>query len=150
MDRGLLAASVFTAAVGLACAAATVADRIDRGLISEHLGWGAVDRDFLAGVARLKWAVSLALHAPFAPALAIGVPGGVPESQGADLPFTPRPSLSLLVLTHPVRAFWEAVFSEDADAHAPELAAIDTAAADHSRSAHSFSAGQGGQHGGPA
>lgn len=84
---------------------------------------------YLADVARLEWAVSLALHAPFIPALTAGALLGVPGLQRADLRFTPHPSLSLLALAHPAKAIWEAVLADDAQARASGLAAIDISAA---------------------
>ncbi len=84
---------------------------------------------YLADVARLEWAVNLALHAPYVPALTASALLGVPGSQQADLRFTPHPSLSLLALAHPAKAIWEAVLNEDAEARASGLAAIDIAAA---------------------
>lgn len=83
---------------------------------------------YLADVARLEWAVSQALHAPFVPALTASALLGVPEARQADLRFTPHPSLSLLALAHPAKAIWEAVLNEDAQAHATGLAAIDITA----------------------
>ncbi len=84
---------------------------------------------YLAEVARLEWAVNLALHAPIAQVLTTNMLLGVPESRQADLRFTPHPSLSLLALAHPAKAIWEAVLNEDAQARASGLAAIDIAAA---------------------
>jgi hypothetical protein len=84
---------------------------------------------YLADVARLEWAVSLALHAPFAAPLTAHALLRVPESQQVDLRFTPHPSLSLLTLAHPAKAIWEAVLSEEAETRASGLAAIDIAVA---------------------
>lgn len=84
---------------------------------------------YLADVARLEWAVNRALHAPLAPALAAAALRGVPEQQRAGLRFAAHPSLSLLALTHPAKAIWEAVLDEDAEVRASSLAAIDIAAA---------------------
>jgi len=80
---------------------------------------------YLADVARLEWAVNLALHAPFVPAVTADTLLDIPESQQADLRFTPHPSLSLLTLGYPTKAIWEAVLDEDADTRASSLAAID-------------------------
>lgn len=80
---------------------------------------------YLADVARLEWAVNLALHAPFVQALTASALLGVPEAQQADLRFVPHPSLSLVALAHPAKAIWEAVLNEDAEARASGLAAID-------------------------
>lgn len=84
---------------------------------------------YLADVARLEWAVSQALHAPFVPALTARALLGIPGSWQADLRFTPHPSLSLLALAHPAKAIWTAVLNEDAEARAAGLATIDIAAA---------------------
>lgn len=84
---------------------------------------------YLADVARLEWAVSLALHAPLVPALTADDLIAVPAPRQADLRFTPHPSLSMLALAHPAKAIWEAVLNDDAEARAADLAAIDIAAA---------------------
>ncbi len=80
---------------------------------------------YLPDVARLEWAVNQALHAVFAPALTADALFDVPEQQQAGLRFAAHPSLSLLVLTHPAKAIWEAVLTEDAELRASSLAAID-------------------------
>ena len=89
---------------------------------------------YLPDVARLEWAVNSALHAPAVPALTADALVDVPEQQQAALTFVAHPSLSLLALTHPAKAIWEAVLKEDAgdeDAgdRASSLAAIDISAA---------------------
>lgn len=84
---------------------------------------------YLADVARLEWAVNHALHAPIAPALTAAALLGVPDQQQASLRFEPHPSLSLLALTHPAKAIWEAVRNEGAESRASSLAAIDVSAA---------------------
>ena len=80
---------------------------------------------YLPDVARLEWAVNQALHAVFAPALTADALLDVPEQQQAGLRFAAHPSLSLLALTHPAKAIWEAVLTEDAELRASSLAAID-------------------------
>lgn len=84
---------------------------------------------YLADVARLEWAVSKALHAPFVPALTAFALIGVRESRQADLRFTAHPSLSLLALAHPAKSIRTAVLDEDADARVASLSAIDIGAA---------------------
>jgi Putative DNA-binding domain len=84
---------------------------------------------YLPDVARLEWAVNLALHAPLVPALAPEALLGVPEQDQPNLRLVAHPSLSLLALEHPARAVWEAVLTEDPQARASRLAAIDIAAA---------------------
>jgi len=83
---------------------------------------------YLPDVARLEWAVSAALHTPFAPALMPDALLGVPEQQQPGLRFVAHPSLSLLALSHPAKAIWETVLSEDTDARTVGFAAIDLAA----------------------
>ena len=80
---------------------------------------------YLADVARLEWAVNVALHAPLFEAVAAESLSLIPESHQADLRFRPHPSLSLLHLAYPVKAIWEAVLTEDSEARALRLAAID-------------------------
>lgn len=84
---------------------------------------------YLPDVARLEWAISLALHAPRAPALTPDALRVVPEQDQPSLIFVAHPSLSLLALGHPAKAIWEAVLTEDPAARAVRLAAIDIAAA---------------------
>ncbi len=83
---------------------------------------------YLPDVARLEWAVNQALHAPFASVLTAEALLGVSGQQQADLRFVAHPSLSLLALGHPAKAIWEAVLTEDAQARADRLSAIDIAA----------------------
>ena len=80
---------------------------------------------YLADVARLECAVSRALHAPPALALAPKDLSAVPPAREAELCFQPHPTLSLLALEYPAYAIWDAVLCEDADARAARLAAID-------------------------
>lgn len=80
---------------------------------------------YLSDVARLEWAVTRALHAPFAPAIDMTALSTIPLDALAELRFTAHPSLSLLALAHPARAIWEAVLTEDPDARAAALGAID-------------------------
>ncbi|MDA8052052.1 MAG: DNA-binding domain-containing protein [Rhodospirillales bacterium] len=82
---------------------------------------------WLPDVARLEWAVNNALHAPVAPALDAAALAVVPEARHPDLRFVAHPSLSLLHLTYPARAIWEALLTADAQARESLLAAIDPA-----------------------
>ncbi len=84
---------------------------------------------YLPDVARLEWAVSQALHAVYTPALTADALFDVPKQQQAGLRFAAHPSLSLLALTHPAKAIWEAVLTEDAGLRASSLAAIDISSA---------------------
>ena len=84
---------------------------------------------YLPDVARLEWAVNLALHAPFSSALEAHALIDVAADEQAGLRFVAHPSLSLLALAHPARAIWEAVLTEDVDTRAALLATIDIAAA---------------------
>ena len=98
---------------------------------------------YLAEVARIEWAVNVALHAPDAPpGAADAAPGGpdaampapdadtalprpgLPMAQAGDCADTrvvPHPSTSLLALQYPSDAIWRAVLEEDDAA----LAAVD-------------------------
>jgi Putative DNA-binding domain len=80
---------------------------------------------YLADVARLEWAVGRALHTPFAPSLEPAALIALSPAVQANLRFEPHPSLSLLALSHPTRAIWEAVLTPDSDQRAARLAAID-------------------------
>lgn len=102
--------------------------------------YGADFSDFLAGfeparelaylpdVARLEWAVNQALHASRAPAIDAAALADLPAEAQADLRFTAHPTLSLLTLTHPAGAIWEAVLTADPDERDAALAAVDPAA----------------------
>jgi hypothetical protein len=75
---------------------------------------------YLADVARLEWAVNLALHAEDTPPLDFARLAGI----SADIAFVAHPSVALLALAHPADAIWRAVLDGDDDA----LAAIDISA----------------------
>lgn len=94
--------------------------------------WGGGLADFLAGfaparglawladLARLEWAVGRALHAPMLPQLDPAQLAGA----AARVRFVAHPSLSLLALSYPVRAIWQAaLIAAEAERHAA-LAAI--------------------------
>lgn len=83
---------------------------------------------YLPDVARLEWAVHHALHAAHMPALTADAITAIPAEHHADLRFTAHPSLSLLALSHPAHAIWQAVLTEDAEDRAARLADIDPAA----------------------
>jgi hypothetical protein len=78
---------------------------------------------YLAGVARLEWAVSRALHAPEAAPLDLMRLQALPPDDQVRVWFTPHPSVSLLRLDHPADAIWRGVLGSDDAA----LAAVDLA-----------------------
>ena len=80
---------------------------------------------YLSDVARLEWAVNQALHADHTPATTADALFDVPEQHRVGLRLAAHSSLSLLVLTHPAKAIWQAVLTEDAELRAFSLAAID-------------------------
>lgn len=82
---------------------------------------------YLPDVARLEWAVNVALHAPPTPALTGEVLRTIPETMQPGIRFVPHPSLTLLALHHPARAIWAAVLRDD-DGRAAALRAVDPAA----------------------
>jgi hypothetical protein len=84
---------------------------------------------YLPDVARLEWAVNQALHVVYTPALTADALFDVPEQQQAGMRFAAHPSLSLLALTHPAKAIWQAVLTEDAKLRASSLTAIDISVA---------------------
>jgi hypothetical protein len=69
---------------------------------------------YLADVARLEWAVSHALHAPDAPALAIASLGAVDAADYAEIRFEPHPSVGLVHTEFPADTIWRAVLDDDA------------------------------------
>ncbi|MDE2228532.1 MAG: putative DNA-binding domain-containing protein [Alphaproteobacteria bacterium] len=79
---------------------------------------------YLAGVARLDWAVSRALHAPDADALDPARLAALDAAEQRHLRFVPHPSMSLVRADHPVDAIWRAVLAQDDAA----MAAIDLGA----------------------
>ncbi|MDE1904330.1 MAG: putative DNA-binding domain-containing protein, partial [Alphaproteobacteria bacterium] len=76
---------------------------------------------YLAGVARLDWAVSRALHAPDADALDPARLGALNAAEQRRIRFVPHPSVGLVRADHPVDAIWRAVLAQDEAA----MAAID-------------------------
>jgi hypothetical protein len=80
---------------------------------------------YLADVARLEWAVNLALHAADTEPLDLGRLAALAPEHQASVRFVPHPSVSLLRVDHPADDIWRAVL-EGNDA---ALAAIDVDAA---------------------
>jgi hypothetical protein len=81
----------------------------------------AAELSYLAGVARLDWAVSRALHAPDAAPLDLArLASLAPEAQ-AGIVLLPHPALGLLHAAYPADAIWRAVLARDDAA----MAAID-------------------------
>ena len=83
---------------------------------------------FLGDVGRLEWAVGRALHAPRATPPGLGMLAGLAPEQQAALRFLPHPSLSLLRVTTPAPAIWEAVLTPEEALRETRLAAIDPGA----------------------
>jgi len=81
----------------------------------------AASLPYLADVARLERAVSRALHAADAKALAPVELADLPQIAQGSVSFVPHPSVGLLSSNHPVDAIWRAVVARDDAA----LAAID-------------------------
>jgi hypothetical protein len=73
---------------------------------------------YLPDVARLEWAVNLALHAPDAQALALDALAAVPPCDHDRVCFVPHPSLFTLSSEFPVDAIWRAVLQQDDQAMA--------------------------------
>jgi hypothetical protein len=71
----------------------------------------AAPLSYLADVARVEWAVNVALHAGDAPALDPAELAELPEE--SDPVFTAHPSVSLICVTHPADAIWRAVIEDD-------------------------------------
>jgi len=69
---------------------------------------------YLAGVARLDWAVNRALHAPDADGLDPGrLAAAIAAANEPRLRFVPHPSVGLVHAEHPVDAIWRAVLAQD-------------------------------------
>jgi hypothetical protein len=85
----------------------------------------AASLTYLAGVARLEWAVSHALHAPDAQALEASSLAEVESALHGLIAFVPHPSVALVQAEHPVDAIWRAVLAQDDHA----LAAIEVGSA---------------------
>jgi len=78
----------------------------------------------LSDVARLEWAVTLALHAADATPLELmKLRDAVDEDEQERVCFVPHPSVSLIRADYPADAIWRAVLDEDdAALHAVDLA----------------------------
>jgi Putative DNA-binding domain len=76
---------------------------------------------YLAGVARLEWAVNRALHAPDEAALDSARLAALGPAEQAVVRFAPHPSVGLVRAAHPVDAVWRAVLAQDESA----MAAVD-------------------------
>jgi hypothetical protein len=81
----------------------------------------AASLPYLPDVARLERAVSRALHAAAAKALAPAELADLPQSAQGSVSFVPHPSVGLLSSNYPVDTIWRAVLAPDDAA----LAAID-------------------------
>lgn len=68
---------------------------------------------YLAGVARLDWAVNRALHAPDADVLDPARLAAVTVADESRVRFMPHPSVALVRAEHPVDAIWRAVLAQD-------------------------------------
>jgi len=68
---------------------------------------------YLAGVARLDWAVNRALHAPDADGLDPASLAAIATAGEPRLRFVPHPSVGLVRAEHPVDAIWRAVLAQD-------------------------------------
>jgi len=76
---------------------------------------------YLAGVARLEWAVNRALHAPDMDPLDLSRLAAIATADRDRIAILPHPSVALVAADHPVHAIWRAVLAQDDDA----MAAID-------------------------
>ena len=79
---------------------------------------------YLAGVARLEWAVNCALHAPDIEPLDITRLAKISPADEDRIRFVPHPSVGFVRADHAVDAIWRAVLAQDDSA----LGAIDLAA----------------------
>jgi Putative DNA-binding domain len=79
---------------------------------------------YLAGVARLEWAVSRALHARDVQPLDLSRLSVIDPADQGRVVFVPHPSVGLVRADHPVDAIWRAVLAQDDAA----MAAIDLGA----------------------
>jgi len=73
---------------------------------------------YLAGVARLEWAVNRALHAPDLEPLDLARLAAVAAAEHGRVAFRPHSSVALIEADHPVDAIWRAVLAQDDDAMA--------------------------------
>jgi hypothetical protein len=84
----------------------------------------AASLPYLADVARLEWAVNVALHAEDVTSLDADALARIAEVPPDRLILLPHPSIRLLRLDHPAEAIWRAVLAQDDSA----LKAIDLSA----------------------
>ncbi|MGH7069704.1 MAG: HvfC/BufC family peptide modification chaperone, partial [Acetobacteraceae bacterium] len=68
---------------------------------------------YLAGVARLEWAVNSALHAPDAEPLALSDLAAIDPTDHARIVFAPHPSVSVVHAEHPIDEIWRSVLAAD-------------------------------------
>jgi hypothetical protein len=73
----------------------------------------AASLPYLAGVARLEWAVSRALHAPDVEALDLSRLSVLDPADHSRIAFVPHPSVGLVRADHPIDAVWRAVLEQD-------------------------------------
>jgi len=73
----------------------------------------AASLPYLPGVARLEWAVNVALHAPDVPALDLLRFSTLDPAYHERLCLAPHPSVSLVRGDHPIDAIWRAVLAQD-------------------------------------
>jgi hypothetical protein len=68
---------------------------------------------YLPGVARLEWAVNVALYAPDVPALDLSRFSALGPAHHERLAFAPHPAVGLVRDDYPVDAIWRAVLAQD-------------------------------------
>ena len=68
---------------------------------------------YLPDVARLEWAMSVALNAPDGPALDPATLAGLAASEHDRIRFVPHPSVRLLSVNYPADVIWRAVLGGD-------------------------------------
>ena len=73
----------------------------------------AASLPYLADVARLEWAVNIALHAENVAPLGADTLARVANVPPENLVLLPHPAIALLQLDYPATAIWRAVLSED-------------------------------------
>ncbi|HTY68036.1 MAG TPA: DNA-binding domain-containing protein [Alphaproteobacteria bacterium] len=79
---------------------------------------------YLPGVARLEWAVNVALHARDAAGLSLARLAALAPKTQESIAFVPHPAIGLVFAEHPVDTIWRAVLAENDAA----MAAVDLAA----------------------
>jgi hypothetical protein len=81
----------------------------------------AASLPYLAGVARLEWAVNRAIHAEDVEPLALARLADLTPDEQTRVSFVPHPSIALVCADHPADVIWRAVLDGDDAA----LAAVD-------------------------